>query len=117
MNIDELYAEDPSARPVRRPRHATRVPDDVAEDIQRRMATMEARRLSNRHRCDATPTTPCTHPNHRRDADSLLTTDERHPGILDTLGLDSSFPSVTEAEKRTWLKWIGQSGPVEEQAA
>ena len=105
--------ENPDATASRRPKHSTRVPDDVGEDIHRRMAALTARRWSNRHECNATATTDCTHPNHRRDNDALLSTDRDWPGILDTLGLDTAYPVVTDAERRTWLKWIGQSGPPE----
>lgn len=108
---------DLPGRSTRRPRHATRVPDEVGEDIHRRMATLTARRWCNRHECTEPQGIPCTHPNHRKDADSLLSTDARFPGMLDTLGLDPAYQTVTDAERRTWLRWIGQSGPAEEQAA
>lgn len=112
----DLYDEtdETSTRP-RRPRHATRVDDAVARDIQRRMATVLVRRKCNQsdHRCTAPSTGRCTHPNHRRDADLLLSTDERHPGMLDMLGLDTTYAQYTEGERMTLLKWIGQSGPAE----
>lgn len=113
----DSYEDDEDGRPSRGPKHATRVPDDVAEGIHQRLAAMTARRMCNRHQCTATATTPCTHPNHRRDVDSLLSTDEEFPGVLDTLGLSSAWSTVDAAERRLWLKWIGQSGPAEDLAA
>lgn len=113
--IDDF--EDPGVRPARRPRHAARVPDEIGEDIHRRLAALIARSKCNRHACDATATSPCTHPNHRRDADSLLSDDPRFPGALDMLGLERTYQAVTDAERRTWLTWLGQSGPAEEAAA
>lgn len=102
---------------ARRPRHASRIPDEVGEDIHRRMAAVTARRWCNRHECTEPQGIPCADPNHRKDADSLLSTDARFPGALDMLGLDRAAPGVTDAERRTWLKWIGQSGPAEDSQA
>jgi hypothetical protein len=86
------------------------VPLDVAEDIHRRLAAMRVRYLSDQHGCQAHQTGRCDHPNHRRDMDLLAT-------MLDMIGLDQDYPAYTEAERRTWLTWIGQSGPPDELAA
>lgn len=93
----------------RRPRHASRVPDDIGEDIHRRMAAMRVRHLVDQHDCRQREDGTCTHPNHRRDVDFL------HE-MLDTLGLDHSYPAYTKADEQTWLRWVGH-GPAEEQAA
>lgn len=115
--MDDLYDENEDLSGRRRPKHANRVPDDVGEDIHRRMAAMMARRLRTQHDCTQARTGSCDHPNHRRDVDSLLSDDTDHPGALILLGLDDVTPGYTEAENRTWLRWIGRSGPAEEQAA
>lgn len=117
MNLDDIHLEDAPGRPARKPHHAARVPDEVGEDIHHRLAAMTVRSKCNRHECTPSEQPDCTHPNHRRDADSLLSTDARFPGMLDMLGLDTAYPAVTDAERRTWLKWIGQSGPAEDRAA
>lgn len=101
----------------RKPRHAARMPDDVAEDIRNRLAATTVRRMCNQHQCTATATTPCAHPNHRRDADLLLSTDAAFPGMLDMLGLDAAWNAVNAAEQRAWLRWIRQSGPADDIAA
>lgn len=102
----DLYDENEELSTRRRPRHAGRIPDDVAEGILRRMATVGVWRKTNQHDC---PQRDCTHLNHRRDA-------EYTREMLDMLGLDRTGASYTEAEQRTLLKWIGQAPP-EEQAA
>jgi len=71
---------------------------------------MKVRRLADQHQCQARATGACDHPNHRRDMDLLRE-------MLDALGLDEGYPAYTAAEDRTWLKWIGQSGPAEDLAA
>jgi hypothetical protein len=112
----DAYGED-AANPAasRRPRHATRVDEAVAQDIQRRMAAMQVRRKCNQedHQCTTPSTGSCEHPNHRRDADLLLSTDREFPGMLDMLGLDNAYPAYDAKEKATWLKWLGQAGPAE----
>lgn len=116
MNLDDIYAEDP-ARTPRRPRHAAQVPDDVADSIRTRLAATKVRRMCNTHDCTGTPASPCQHPNHRRDADRLLSTDKEFPGMLDMLGLSTTWEPVGDDERRTWLTWIGQSGPADTEAA
>lgn len=92
------------------------IPDEVGQDIHERMAAMAVRRMCLQHACTAAETGVCTHPNHRRDADYLLSTDARYPGMLDMLGLDHEHRPYTDDEARTWLTWIGQSGPIEDAA-
>lgn len=115
MDFHDEYEDFTSTTP-RRPRHAAQVPDELAEDILRRLAAMRVRRQCNQHRCTAADPADCTDPNHRRDADLLLSTDAHHPGMLDMLGLDTSYPQYTEAERQTWLRWIGNA-PAADQAA
>lgn len=98
-----------AAPSTRRPRHAAQVPDELAEDILRRLAAMRVRRQCNQHQCTAASPADCADPNHRRDADLLLSTDARHPGMLDMLGLDTAYPEYTEDERKTWLRWIGNT--------
>jgi hypothetical protein len=105
MSYDE---EDIPAETRRGPRHATRVPDEVGEGIHQRLAAMQLRRLVDKHQhtCTAHTTGSCADPNHRRDMHLMSE-------LLGAVGLSEGYPSYTEAEKRTWLKWIGQSGPAE----
>lgn len=113
----DAYGEDAEQTvTARRPRHATRVDEAVALDIQQRMAAMQVRRKCNQedHRCTAPSTGSCEHPNHRRDADLLLSTDGEYPGMLNMLGLDSAYPAYDAKDKVTWLKWLGQAGPPED---
>lgn len=109
----DLYDDESSPATPRRPRHATRVDDATGEAIQQSLAAMTVRRKCNQkdHQCTAPRTGSCEHPNHRRDADLLLSTDQRYPGMLDMLGLDHAYPQCSEKDRATWLKWIGQSGP------
>lgn len=107
MNADDDYDEP---RAPRAPRHAAKVPDEVAEDIHQRLAAMAVRRKTDQHHCTAHRDGVCHHPNHRRDMDYLAE-------MLDTLGLGHDYPAYTQAEGRTWLTWIGQSGPAEHRAA
>jgi hypothetical protein len=115
--MSQLDDYEETAVVSRRPRHATRVPDEVGEDIHRRLAAMTVRSKCNRHQCTEPKGEPCTDPNHRRDNDSLLSIDARFPGMLDMLGLDHTYPAVSDTERRTWLTWIGQSGPAEDDLA
>jgi hypothetical protein len=104
---------DDFSEPAKRapgPRHARQVDPDKAADIERRMAAMRARYLSDQHGCRAHKTGACGHPNHRRDLDLLAT-------MLDMLGLDHGYPEYTEAEHMLWLKWLGQAGPPEGEIA
>lgn len=80
------------------------------------MAAMFVRRMCNQHQCTMPSTGTCEHPNHRKDNDYLLSTDDKHPGMLDMLGLDPHCRGYTPEEKDAWLKWIGQSGPIEDTA-
>lgn len=114
MDLYDIDGDTTTTQP-RRPRHATRVDESTARNIQDRMAAMQVRRLCNQadHRCTAPSTGTCTHPNHRRDADLLLSQDADFPGMLDMLGLDAAYPQYTARERRTWLTWIGQAGPPE----
>lgn len=96
---------------ARGPRHGGRVDPVRGEDINQRMAAMRVRSWGNRHACAEPATGECTHPNHRRDAHGLLSTEKDGPGLLDMLGLPHEYPAYTEDEKRMWLRWIGQSGP------
>lgn len=109
MSEPDEYAE-PEELSSRRPRRAARVPDDVAESIQARMAAMRVRHAADQHQCTARATGRCDHPNHRRDMDLL-------GEMLDTIGLSHDYPAYTPDEDRIWLRWVGQSGPAEEQAA
>jgi len=111
-NYETLRTKSP-----RRPRHASRVDPAVAADINTRMAAMRVRSWCNTHECTEPSEGVCHHSNHRRDADKLLSQDDDFPGMLDMLGLPREYPACTEAEKRTWLRWIGQSGPGEDLAA
>lgn len=106
----DFYDDGADAVQTRGPRHATRVPDEVGEGIHHRMAAMRVRYLSDQHGCQAHRAGICHHPNHRRDMDLLQE-------MLAALGLDQTYPAYTAAENRTWLKWIGQSGPAEDLAA
>jgi len=94
----------------RRPRHASRVPDELAEGIVRRMAAMRVRHQVDQHECHARETGTCEHPNHRRDIDYMRE-------MLGALGLDQQYPAYTDTEQRMLLKWIGNSGPDETLAA
>lgn len=102
--------DDLTEASARRPRHAAKVSHEVAESIHERLAAMQVRRATDQHQCQARGTGSCDHPNHRRDMAYL------HE-MLDTLGLSHDYPAYTQAEDRTWLKWIGQSGPAEDLAA
>lgn len=116
MEFNDDYDESSEQKP-RKFRHATRVDPDQAADIERRMAAMRVRSMCNQHQCTEPSTGFCDDPNHRKDADYLLSTDGKHPGMLDMLGLDTAYPAYTDKEKATWLRWLGQAGPPEEQAA
>lgn len=109
MNLVDEYDDEPQTS-ARGPRHAARVPLDVAEDIHARLAAMQVRRKTDQHHCTARRDGICAHPNHRRDMHYLTE-------MLDMLGLDHGYPAYTAAENRTWLRWVGQSGPAEDQAA
>lgn len=115
MDFHDDY-EDLDTQPSRRPRHAARIPDEVGEDIHQRMAAMMVRRMCNQHQCTQPTTGVCEHPNHRKDNDYLHSVDKEYPGMLDMLGFGHDYQPYTEDEKQTWLKWIGQSGPVEDAA-
>lgn len=114
----DLYddTEDLSTQNRRRPKYAARVPDDIGRDIHHRMAAMLVRRMCNQHQCTTPKTGTCDHPDHRKDNDYLHSVDENYPGMLDMLGFDHDYKPYTEDEKKTWLRWIGQSGPVEDAA-
>lgn len=103
--------EDPDQdMTARKPRHAARVPDGIADGIQKRLVAMRARHVANQHGCRARETGTCDDPEHRRDLDLL-------GEFLDAMGLSHDYPAYTQAEERTLLRWIGQSGPPEDIAA
>ena len=73
------------------------------------MAAMQVRRLCDQHECTARETGSCDHPNHRRDMHFLLE-------MLSYLGLEAEYPAYTPDDHRLWLRWLGQSGPPEEES-
>lgn len=119
----EFYEDfsEPAKRPPG-PRHARQVDPEMAVDIERRLAAMMVRRICNQHKCTGPG---CTDENHRKDADYLLSTDKRYDpvtgvllpsGMLDMLGLPHECPDITEKDRTTWLKWLRQAGPPEDDA-
>jgi hypothetical protein len=110
MNVEDEYDDEGEKRTRRGPKHAAKVPDETGEAILQRMAAMQVRRLTDQHHCTARDSGTCADPNHRRDMDYL-------GHMLDMVGLGRDYPSYTPAERRTMLRWIGQSGPADEQAA
>lgn len=101
---------DGTAKRAPGPRHASRVDPDEALEIQHRLAARTVRRICNQHSCSGAD---CTHPNHRKDADYLLSEDEDYPGMLDMLGLPRNYPEITERDRIVYLKWLRQAGPPE----
>jgi hypothetical protein len=106
----ELYDEgDEPTRRARGPRHAPRVDPERATRVERRMAAMHVRRLCDQHECTARKTGSCDHPNHERDMHFLRE-------MLSHLGLDAEYPAYSPDDHRLWLRWLGQSGPPEEES-
>jgi hypothetical protein len=105
MEFYDTY-EELRVQPPRKPRHAARVDPAKAADIEARMAAMTVRSKCNEHDCKATVPGECDHPMHRQKVALTLE-------MLAMLGLPTEYPAYTEAEKRAWLGWLGQSGPPE----
>lgn len=105
---DEAMGERVPSAPRR---HARKIDPDQAIDIERRLAAMAVRRMCNQHQCTGES---CVDTSHRKDADYLLSENERFPGMLDMLGLPREYPDLTEQDRLVWLKWLRQAGPPED---